>query len=95
MQKNTTVWIWNSSGELLKGVFVGAENGWLKIDIGDYVLFKKQNQIFKDEETAKAWQLVKRVKRLLHNGIPMEDIIYTDDKEAFDKAVELFPEELI
>ena len=90
-----TVWIWSTTGEVIEGLFVGYENQWLKIDIGNYIVFKKRKQIFESIEAANAWQLVKRVKRLLNQGTPMEEVIFPDDNEAYKKALELFPEELI
>lgn len=95
MEKNQKVWIWGSAGELTNGIFIGYDGDWLKVDTGDYVVFKKKKQIFDNEEEAKAWQLVKRVKRLLNQGIPMEQVIFPDDKEAYEKAMNMFPEELI
>jgi DNA gyrase/topoisomerase IV subunit B len=95
MEVGQTVWIWNTSGDVISGEYKGRDGEWLKVDIGSHIVFKPNKQIFTDEVEAKAWQLVRRVKRLLNQGIPMEEIVFPDDEDAYNKAMELFPEELI
>jgi DNA gyrase/topoisomerase IV subunit B len=95
MEVGQTVWIWNTSGDVIAGEYKGRDGEWLKVDIGSHIVFKPNKQIFTDEAEAKAWQLVRRVKRLLNQGIPMEEIVFSDDEDAYNKAMELFPEELI
>lgn len=95
MKIGDVFWVWNSSGEIVKGAYIGEDNGWLKIHDGDYTLFKKPHHIFKDLEVAEAWQIVNRFKRFLKQGVPPDLIISVDDKPALEKAMELFPEELI
>jgi len=89
------IWIWDSSGRVDSGIFIGEEGEWCKVDIGDYIKFKKCSDIFTDKERAYAWQYVKRVKRLLNQGVPIEDVTSVDDKEKYQLAIKLFPEELI
>ena len=95
MEKGTVVWVWQTSGEVTQGTFVGNDQSWLKVDIGSHIMFKPKEQVFQSEDEARAWQLVKRVKRLLKMGMSMEEVISFDEREDIQKAIELFPEELI
>ena len=95
MKTGGTVWVWDSSGSIVSGKFVGIDGNWCKVDTGDYIKFKKKCDVFISEDTALAWQFVKRVKRLLNKGIPIREVISTEDKKQYDLALELFPEELI
>ena len=95
MEIGQHVWIWNVSGDVTSGTIQGKDGDWLFINIGSHTISRMPDKVFTTEMEAKAWQLVKRVKRLLSRGVPMDEIIHPEDKEVFDKALELFPEELI
>jgi hypothetical protein len=98
INQGDTVFILEAAGSIVEGIYSGEKSeGMFGVLVGlDKTIFKRKLNIFADKKTAQAQWLVRRFKRMRYQGIPVDEIIFTEaDKPALERAMELWPEDLI